>query len=662
MAVPGVHDQIAVPSSKAAEEPVADRLLSLQRPGDLAMSPDGSRVVFSVAEAFRDRERAPRSRLWAGPLEGPVEPLTGEDATDVLPAWAPGGASIGFASDRETAGRVGGLFLIDPTVADAAPRLLTTFEGRIEAVDWVTPMAILALVADPEAESASMQAAVRPEVGERDPLVLRKLEAWRRLVRVDPVTGASEEVGPAGWTLWEVSPLGADAAVAVASEDPSENGWYRSSIVWLDLHDRSARVLHRSPDQIASPAVSPDGRHVAFVEGWASDRGLVHGTLRVVEIASADPVPAAPAPEDVTWTRWWGSDRLWFAAVRGAGTEWGWLSIDGFRGSTWTAPGTLRGRHQAEVMPTPGGERVVTILDAPANPPEVAWQAVGDAHHGWRRSTRLNEGLADLAGRHRTRRLRWRSTDGREIEGLLVEPVDAPAGPRPLVVDIHGGPTWAFREAFLPYGAPFAIDLGYPVLLVNYRGTPGYGATFTRGNVGDPGGMELADILTGIDACVQEGIADDARVGVLGGSYGGYLTAWAMTQTDRFACGIVISGISNMISCHRTCNNPAFYDLILERTPHGAEALGRYLERSPIAHVAKARTPTLILHGEKDLCTPIGQAQEFYQALAEQGVDVELVVYPREGHGAGNWEREHQVDYHRRIRDWLVGYLEPRPA
>ncbi|MET0772320.1 MAG: S9 family peptidase [Candidatus Limnocylindrales bacterium] len=615
--------------------------------------------MFSVAEAFRQRDRGSRSRIWAGPLEGPLEPLTAEGATDLLPTWTPGGATICFASDRHTPGRVGGLLLVDPS-AGAEPRLLSTFEGRVEALDWVTPSAIMALVADPEAESASMQAAVRPEVGDRDPLVLRRLEAWRRLFRVDPVSGETAEVGPEGWTLWEVAYLGADAAAAVASEDPSENGWYRSSIVWLDLRERVARPLHRSPDQIASPAVSPDGQHVAFVEGWASDRGLVHGEVRVV--APSDGRSIAVPREDVAWVGWRDSMSLWFAAVRGLGTEWGWVSLDGARGSAWTAAGTLRGAHQAQVIPSPAGDRVATILDAPGHPPEIAWQAVGDAHHGWRRSTRLNDGLADLAGRCHARPLRWSSTDGTRIEGLLVEPVGGPNGARPLIVDIHGGPTWAFREAFLPFGAPLAIDLGYPVLLVNYRGTPGYGTAFTRGNVGDPGGMELADILTGIDACVQDGIADDARVGVLGGSYGGYLTAWAVTQTDRFACGIVISGISDLVSCHRTCNNPAFYDLILERTPHGAEALGRYLDRSPIAHVAKVRTPTLILHGEKDLCTPIGQAQELYQALAEQGTQVELVVYPREGHGAGNWEREHQLDYHRRIRDWLVRHLEPGPA
>jgi dipeptidyl aminopeptidase/acylaminoacyl peptidase len=187
----------------------------------------------------------------------------------------------------------------------------------------------------------------------------------------------------------------------------------------------------------------------------------------------------------------------------------------------------------------------------------------------------------------------------------------------------------------------------------NVRGSVGRGPEFAEANLGDMGGGDLQDILTGIDALVRDGIVDDKRVAITGGSYGGFMACWAVTQTDRFAAAMPMAVVTNWVSFHRTTNIGQFDRLFLQSDPYHRD--GDYTRRSPVYHAAECRTPTLILHGEDDLCTPLAQALEFYNALVEGGCETELVVYPREGHG---WtEREHQIDAWTRIRDWLARHL-----
>ncbi len=167
------------------------------------------------------------------------------------------------------------------------------------------------------------------------------------------------------------------------------------------------------------------------------------------------------------------------------------------------------------------------------------------------------------------------------------------------------------------------------------------------------GGGDLEDILAGIDSLVAAGIVDGDRVGIMGGSYGGFMAAWAVTQTDRFACSIPLAAVTDWRSFHHTTNIGRFDELFLDADPF--EVGGEYDTRSPVVQAKHCKTPTLLIHGEEDHCVPVGQAQEMYQALVEAGSETELVVYPREGHGV--LEREHIVDEWSRMRDWFGRYL-----
>ena len=276
---------------------------------------------------------------------------------------------------------------------------------------------------------------------------------------------------------------------------------------------------------------------------------------------------------------------------------------------------------------------------------------------GTRRTlTGLNAEVAPQLATIEWRTHRWESFDGLEIEGLLALPRERDDTALPLVVLVHGGPTATWGWTFPHVWVHMLAQDGYAVLLPNPRGSSGRGQEFARANLGEMGGGDLQDILAGVDALVADGIADTDRVAITGGSYGGFMSSWAVTQTDRFAAAIPFAVVTDWTSFHYTTNIGHFDALFLQGEP--TEPAGPYPKWSPIFHAQKCKTPTLIIHGEDDLCTPLPQATEFYTALVEPGCEVELVVYPREGHG---WtEREHQIDAWNRVQAWLETHVRNR--
>ncbi len=204
-------------------------------------------------------------------------------------------------------------------------------------------------------------------------------------------------------------------------------------------------------------------------------------------------------------------------------------------------------------------------------------------------------------------------------------------GPLPLIVGVHGGPTWNWGSYFSD-SEPNAVLLasaGYACLLPNPRGSIGRGHVFNQGVIGDGGGIDFRDIMAGVDHVIAEGIADPDRLGIAGLSYGGYMAAWAVGQTDRFGASVAMSVVSNYVSFHLTSEVWWYDHAILEGEWH--DPASQYMDRSPVTHAHKGSTPTLILQGAIDRCTPVSQADELFTAIAETGTEVELVVYPREG-------------------------------
>jgi dipeptidyl aminopeptidase/acylaminoacyl peptidase len=285
-----------------------------------------------------------------------------------------------------------------------------------------------------------------------------------------------------------------------------------------------------------------------------------------------------------------------------------------------------------------------------AGAPELRALTVADPGSGWQALSRLNPD--PIAAPGACARRTWTS-DGLEIEGLLLTPEGT--APFPLVVWVHGGPTDSYDCSQPDVRLAGMLEAGYAMLLPNPRGSSGRGQEFARANLGDMGGGDLRDILAGVEAVAGEGTADGGRVAIVGTSYGGFMSAWAISQTDRFRASVPMAAVTNWLSFHNTTNIGRFDELFLDADPY--DQTGDYFNRSPIAHVRRVKTPTLVMHGELDLCVPLSQGQELYQALAAEGVETELIVYAREGHG---WrERAHVLDGIERMRAWLDRHLAP---
>ena len=395
------------------------------------------------------------------------------------------------------------------------------------------------------------------------------------------------------------------------------------------------------------------------MEGWSSDRGKVCGEVRIVDLATAEVIPVPWFGVDVVSVFWRSDTSLWFAGWRGFAAVWGWVGVDGSIGTMREddirpeimcfVPASVAAVAAAEMSPI-----WAATQPRDGSSPEIAVALTSHSITTWSTVTRLSRGQIAHFCEVETQLLSWNTPDGTRIDGMLAYRAHRGARSAPLVVYVHGGPANLWTASLTPE-VRFLVDAGFAVLLPNPRGSVGRGQDFARANLGDAGGAELDDIVRGIDVCAEFDHVDASRVGVIGGSYGGYLSACAAAMTDRFACSVVMFGHPDLLSARYGSNNPAFYDKLMLGNPASGNAAS-FVERSPIVHVSPDTAPTLLLHGAEDRCCPIGQAEEMYRALIDCQVETELVVYPGEGHGLHSIAA--RTDAWTRAVDWLGRYLE----
>jgi len=628
-----------------------------------APSPDGRTVAFTGARLDK-LEGTAETRICLVDLEsGDLREATGGPHHDRLPKWSPDGSKLAFASDRAEPGRFQPYVLAAGRVgeAQAAPEV----EGTVEYLAWSPDgSSVLLGVAGLGADMAGAEGsgttlsgsddtpAWIPDVeGVDDAADRRRVDLW------DVEAGTVSTVSPDGLNVWEAAWSGSGSIAAVASEGSGEEAWYGSRLVLIDVGSRSARDVYRSgrvDRQIALPAASPSGGRIALVEALASDRGVVAGDVVLVDPGTGASTRADTSGTDVTWISWRDDDRLFYAGQRGLDTVAG--DIDAATGAAtelW-ANGESFGQRYPEAEPV--GDGFIAVLESYDRPPEIAMFREGK--HETVRSLAHDGHQHVMEGGGRLERVTWPAGDGRDVEGLLLVP-DGP-GPHPLLVHVHGGPVWAYRNKWaLGYAVtPLLVSRGYAVLHPNPRGSAGRGQEFADFVVGDMGGDDAKDVLAGVEALIERGVADPERIGVFGGSYGGFMSAWLPTLSDRFAAAVAISPVTDWYSQHWNSNIGSWDAEFLKSDP--AAPGGAYHERSPVMFASKVRTPVLLTAGLKDRCTPPGQAIEFYRALREHGVETEVVLYPQEGHGVRNMPA--LFDYATRIVGWFERFMPAKAS
>ena len=532
---------------------VMGRLDRVRFPSDISFHRGGAAIATSIRPAGRDAKQSYQSRIWRYELDGSATQLTHGPNGDYSPRYSPVDDRLAFASDRRVIGKAD-LFILDQDQV----KPLGDIPGTIEDLRWTSDgRALVVLAADRGLDGGATNGAVRIWWdGTEDPAVTNPTDARRRLIKVTVADGKTIEVGPRDATVWEFDLFGDDAAMALVSADASERGWYHSMVAQIDFPSRDVKILHESRWQLQGPAASPLGKRVAFTEGWSSDRGLVAGEMRILDLATGKVISLATSEQsNITSLSWRDEDSLWFAGWSRLGTTYGIVRLDGTfewieREDAVIGPNSFL----AAISPTPDNEGLAAIREAIGTPPEIVFKQVRKS--GWTQVTALNATImADYFDYPEVREVHWKGKDGLALEALVLLPKGREPGPLPTIVDIHGGPTWSAKHAFNPGFALHEAAAGYAVFLPNYRGNTGWGQPYSRLNIGDPGGAEWDDIMAGIDHCIAEGFTDADRLGVTGASYGGYMTGWAVARTNRFKAAVMVSGISNQWSCHYSCNH-----------------------------------------------------------------------------------------------------------
>ena len=654
-----------------------DDMMEIKNVGGVAISPNGKQVLYSVSgwehPAAKDTSRGDRhemrSHVFIVSTEGgDARQLTFGERGESNPQWSPDGRFISFTAARGSG------------TGDDAPRAqiwlmrtdggeawqLTTVKDGVAGYTWSPDGSKIAFFST-DSLTRDQDAKIRrrddPKPFEGD---MRMTHMWV----VDVASKQASKITSGDFTAtgernW--SPDGTRITILTRPTTLIRDERREALIVTIASKTTEKIVTPASMTIQGTPTWSPDGKTLAFgafTEEWkANADGMYPRTLRNTQLVlydvaakTAKNVGNAQFDYSVGGIRWSKDGSKIFVATQDHVYTASFSYDVAANKYTPIAKGTM--------MRAPSfskDESVVAFaMDSPKSPADVY---VSDATFANpRKLTNVNPQIAGFT-LGETEVISWKSTDGWPVEGILLKPVGYQAGQRyPLKVDVHGGPTGAHTNGFKSgWGSPgqFYAGQGWAVLYPNPRGSTGYGEKFMRGNIKDWGGGDFRDIMAGVDELVRRGIADSTRLAVTGWSYGGYMTGWVVSQTSRFKAAMMGAGLVNMESMYGTTDIPGYIGTFYDGMPQldgtlTNKSLEFYRSRSAVQYASKVTTPLLMLHGGNDERVPIGQPMEYFRNLKDRGKTVELVFYPREGHGLG--EYYHQMDKVRREFAWLSKY------
>jgi dipeptidyl aminopeptidase/acylaminoacyl peptidase len=659
--------QAATAAASSSNTPTIDQSLEMKGAFSPEISPDGKRVVYEVSRTNWEDNAFERDLWIVDTATGEGHQLTASRKSSTNAAWSPDGKWIAFLSDRpgQISGTPEGKKQIYVIAADGGEaRQLTKVETGVNILAWSPDSKRLAFSAeDPEPKAMKDR---KEKYGDYDVVHAdyNMVHLWTLDIPTSETAAISEPMrltkGPAfsvGEFTW--SPDGTRIAFS-AQRDPDLISSETADIYVVTVNDDKVKKIVDTPGPDRNPQWSPDGKQIAY-ETSAASKYFFYTNMKIAVVGTDGGTPRVltDAFDEDPGLIAWAPDGIYFAAEQKTYAHLFRLNPDTKAVEKLSAPEHLG----AFSFSFSKDYKQVAYRAALENEyPEIftssvaPWQA--------KKLTSLGDQLKAFKIARREL-ISWKSADGATIEGVLYTPADFKLGKKyPLLVVIHGGPTGVDQpilNADRYYPLERFVAKGALILRPNYRGSAGYGEKFRSLNVRNLGVGDYADVISGVDALIAKGFVDKDRVGSMGWSEGGYISAFISASSDRFKAVSVGAGISDWVTYYVNTDITPFTRQYLHATPWDDPEI--YKKTSPITYIAKAKTPTLIQHGENDRRVPIPNGYELRQALEDRGVPVKMVVYKGFGHGITKPKQQRAVMEEN--EKWFAKYIwgeEPAPT
>lgn len=645
---------VTAPAAKQAQFLTPHKVAEIRTVSAAQISPDGAQVAYTLSvprKTLVDEDGGNWSELWIVARAGGEPRCYVSGKADVANVqWLPDSSGVVFASKRG-----------DDKFASLYSIALAGGEARRALTAWASiaayaihpdgkSVAVVSTDADSDARKKAQEKGFKQEVYEEDVKVAKLFLA--PLFDTTAKPRALEIAGSLHQVEWH--PRGESLLVTVSPTPLVDDEYMQQKVLVVSAADGAVLARFEHEGKQGTVHWSRDGKRVAML-GAANINDPSDGRLFVGDASGGKLTDLTAGKElDVDAFEWHPDGHLFALVSQGLATSLVKLAGDG---STWKTITPAGAEIFTAFSLSDDGEHAAFVASTPAHPAELFTMSHGDSAPARRTNSNAWLGEIELA---KQEAITWKARDGLELQGVLVHPLNEAQGQRyPLIVYVHGGPEAHEQNGWqTAYAKPgqVAAARGFAVFHPNYRGSTGRGLAFSQLSQGDPAGKEFDDLVDGVEHLVQTGLVDAAKVGVTGGSYGGYATAWCATKlTQHFAAGVMFVGISDKISKVGTTDipNEEFHVHARHRV---WDDWNFFLDRSPIKYAGESKTPLLILHGKDDPRVNPGQSRELYRHLKLRGkAPVRLVLYPGEGHG--NRKCASKLDYNLRMMQWFEHYL-----
>jgi dipeptidyl aminopeptidase/acylaminoacyl peptidase len=621
-----VHSQPKITDSLTVE-----KAISFYRLSNPTFSPDGKRIAFQVTEPAK-ADKPAASHIWLIDLrDSNARQYTNSGKSENSPKWSPKGSQLAFLSNRNGENQV---FLLDNEGGEAIP--LTSSKTGVSAFEWSPDGKTIAYT-----ERDTLTAAEKKRADDKFDEKVANNDKPSFLCSIDVSTKTVRRLLLKNMRIGNFKWLPSGNALILETEELPSKEIPEPQVAKFELKDSSVTFLPALKNPFwGDIQIAPGGSWIAFI-GPRVDGPIAHDLyIQSVSHGQADNISGNKIDLPIHGARFFSDEEL-FAIV-----QHGFYSRL-YKISTKGDATELKIMQNVLAYDIRKDRSVVFVSSSSTHLMELWLFSPG---HEAVQLTHLNKPY-EIIPLVSPETITYKSFDGTQVESLFFKPAKANGNILlPMVVLIHGGPTGAFTDNYQAWAQLF-LQKGYAVMMPNIRGSTGYGWKFLESNRRDWGGGDFKDIMAGIDYIIAHKNIDSSRLAIVGWSYGGYMSEWAITQTNRFKAAMSGAGLFNLASEFGT-EQGADYDHWCLGTPY--ENMDVLINHSAISFVRQAHTPTLIIQGEDDDVDPIGQSQELYRALRYYKVTCELVTYPREHHGFS--EFKHNVDYITRMLDWVKKY------